>query len=402
VTAPLHGLRIIEMAGIGPGPFAGMMLADHGAEVIRVERADAPWRFNNVLHRSRRSITVNLKRPEGVAIVAKLCCQADGLIEGLRPGVMERLGLGPDKLRAANPRLVYGRVTGWGQDGPLAQTAGHDLSYIALSGALDLMGRAGERPPVPLNLIGDFGGGGMLLAFGMLSAIFAARNTGNGQVVDAAMTEGAALLMSMFYGEGQTPEWPGQRGTNMLGGAAPFYDIYETADGGFIALSCIEPKFYAEMLQKTGLTDDPDFQDQMNRAFWPAAKVKLTTLFKNRTRDEWCAVLEGTDACFAPVLSIKEAPAHPHNQARGSFVEAFGRVQPAPAPRYSTSHTIRPVLPAAGADTDAVLTEAGYGPQEIAALRKAGVVSGPAGALDARAAGASAAGSVSDDEGMPQ
>jgi alpha-methylacyl-CoA racemase len=362
------------MAGIGPGPFAGMMLADHGADVIRVERPDAPWPFRNVLHRSRRSIIVDLKKPEGVAVIETLSRNADGLIEGLRPGVMERFGLGPDQLLAVNPRLVYGRITGWGQHGPLAHAAGHDLNYVALSGALHLIGQADSKPPVPLNLIGDFGGGGMLLAFGMLSAILAARTTGRGQVVDAAMTEGAALLMSMFYSEGATTDWPGERGTNLLGGAAPFYDTYETADGGFIALSCIEPQFYAEMLRRTGLAEDPLFREQMERDAWPLAKARLAEVFKSRSRAEWCAIMEGSDACFAPVLSLEEAPHHPHNQAREAFVEAFGCVQPAPAPRYSESRRRAPSLSQSGADTDSVLREAGYTLQDIETLRRTGVV----------------------------
>ncbi|CAN7531057.1 CaiB/BaiF CoA-transferase family protein [Phenylobacterium sp. LjRoot219] len=377
MTGPLQGLRIVELAGIGPGPFAGMMLADHGAEVIRVERPGPPASFaQDVLHRSRRSIVVDLKRPEGVEVVAALSREADGFIEGLRPGVAERLGLGPDVLLKANPRLVYGRVTGWGQDGPLAQAAGHDLNYIALSGALYALGKAGEKPPVPLNLIGDFGGGGMLLAFGMLSAILAARSSGRGQVVDAAMTEGAALLMSMFFNNGELAGAQAPRGGNVLGGAAPFYDTYETADAGFVAVAAIEPQFYAELLRLTGLADDPDFQDQTDRDAWPAAKAKLTAVFRTRTRAQWCALLEGGDACFAPVLSIQEAPTHPHNRARGTFIEAFGLVQPAPAPRYSESTPRPPTLSAPGADTDAVLRDAGYAPARIAALRRAGVVDG--------------------------
>jgi alpha-methylacyl-CoA racemase len=376
MTGPLAGLRIIELAGIGPVPFAGMMLADHGADVVRIERPDRPTTYRNVMHRSRRSVLVDLKRAEGVAVVRRLCAQADGLIEGMRPGVMERLGLGPDLLLGDNPRLVYGRMTGWGQDGPMAQAAGHDLNYIALSGALYMMGRKEEKPPVPLNLVGDFGGGGMLLAFGMVSAILAAQTTGRGQVVDAAMSEGSALLMSLFYSEGQTPTWPGDRGSNMLGGAAPFYDTYETADGGFVALSCIEPQFYAQMLRRVGLSEDPDLADQLDRSRWPAAKEKLAAAFRGKTREEWCVLMEGSDACFAPVLSLAEAPRHAHNLARGSFLEAFGRIQPAPAPRFLASGARRPDLPMLGAHTDAVLGEAGYSAQEIAALHASGTVLG--------------------------
>lgn len=378
MTAPLQGLRIVELAGIGPGPFAGMMLADHGAEVIRVERPGPPLTFpKDILNRSRRSIVVDLKRPQGAAVVRALTRRADGFIEGLRPGVAERLGLGPDVLRADNPRLVYGRVTGWGQHGPLAHAAGHDLNYIALSGALHMMGRADEPPPIPLNLLGDFGGGGMLLAFGMLSAMFAARASGRGQVVDAAMTEGAALLASMFFNDSELAGGQAPRGENMLGGAAPQYATYRTADGGFVAVAALEPQFYAELLRLTGLAGDPDFQDAQDKAAWPRAKAKLAAVFAGRTRAEWSALLEGTDACFAPVLSLSEAPDHPQNRARGTFIEAFGLVQPAPAPRYSESQTRPPSLAEAGADTDALLQEAGYAASEIAALRDAGVVHGP-------------------------
>ena len=375
-AAPLIGLRIVEMAGIGPGPFAGMMLADHGAEVIRVERPGPPSPYRDPLNRSRRSIVVDLKRPEGTAVVRALAGKADGLIEGLRPGVMERLGLGPDRLLAENGKLVYGRVTGWGQDGPLAQAAGHDLNYLALSGALHPMGRPDGKPPVPLNLIGDFGGGGMLLAFGMLSAILVARSTGRGQIVDAAMTEGAALLSTMFYAGG-TRQWDGPRGTNMLGGAAPFYDTYPTADGGFISIACVEPQFFALLLDALELTDDPDFAAQMDRSRWPAAKAKLTALFAKRTRAQWCALMEGTDVCFAPVLSMAEAADYPHNAARRAFVDACGLVQPAPAPRYSLSSTVAPTLPEKGADSRALLAEAGFDEAHIRSLWNDGIVSGP-------------------------
>lgn len=381
MTAPLAGLRIVELAGIGPGPFAAMMLADHGAEVIRVERpgpgpVEGPG-YRDVLNRSRRSVVVDLKRPEGVEAVRAIARGADGFIEGLRPGVAERMGLGPEVLLADTPKLVYGRVTGWGQDGPLAQAAGHDIDYIALSGALHAMGRADRKPDPPLNLVGDFGGGGMLLAFGMLSAILAARTTGRGQVVDAAMTEGAALLMSMFFSIGEISRWQGPRGENLLGGAAPFYDTYETADGEFVAVGAIEPQFWAILLQALGLADDPDCRGQLDRARWPAAKAKVAEAFRSRTRAEWCARLEGTDACFAPVLSMQEAAQHPHNRARGTFVEGSGLIQPAPAPRYSQSTTRAPFLPQAGADTDAVLAAAGYAPDRIAELRRMGVVAGP-------------------------
>lgn len=373
-NSPLQGLRIVEFGSIGPGPFAAMMLADHGAEVIRIDRPGPPSTYRDVLNRSRRPIVIDLKRPEGVAIAAALTRDADGLIEGFRPGVMEKLGLGPEELIAQNPRLVYGRMTGWGQHGPLAQSAGHDLNYIALSGALHAMGRAEDKPPVPLNLVGDYGAGGMLLAFGMLSAILAARSTGRGQVVDAAITDGTALLMGMFFSTGGHADWQGPRGSNMLSGAAPFYDTYATADGHFIALGSIERQFFALLLAKLGLTDDPVFARQMDRSTWPAAKAALTAIFRTRTRAEWCALLEGTDVCFAPVLSAQEAPAHPHNRARNTFIEAFGLVQPAPAPRYSESETRVPTLAEPGADTDLLMAEAGYSAAQIEHLRHDGII----------------------------
>ena len=376
MAGPLAGLRIVEFASIGPGPFAGMMFADHGAEVIRIERPGPKSSLREVLHRSRRSVVVDLKRPEGIEVAKALTRRADGVIEGLRPGVMERLGLGPAALLAENPRLVYGRMTGWGQHGPLAQTAGHDLNYIALSGALHGMGRAGAPPPPPLNLVGDFGGGGMMLGFGMLAAMYAAKASGRGQVVDAAITDGSAVLMAMFFSSGGTMDWTGPRGTNPLGGAAPFYDSYETADGLAVALAAIEPQFFQAFLHRVGLDDDADVAAQMDEARWPAAKAKLTALFKTRTRDEWCALLDGVDACFAPVLSVAEAPGHPHNVARSTYIEAFGITQPAPAPRYSESFTVAPTLVPSGADTDALLAEAGFTPARIAQLRANAVVAG--------------------------
>jgi len=375
MAGPLEGVRIVEMAGIGPGPFCGMMLADHGAEVIRVERPGrAPSDFRDVMDRSRRSIIVDLKKPEGVEVIRQLCRSADGLIEGYRPGVMERLGLGPDLLIEDNPKLVYGRMTGWGQTGPLAQAAGHDLNYISLTGALYSMGRADEKPPIPLNLVGDFGGGGMMLAFGMVSAILSARTSGRGQVIDCAMTEGAALLSAMFFSLLGSGRWDGSRGTNMLGGAAPFYGVYETADDQFVSLGSIEPQFYAEMLQRTGLKDDPDFEHQNDPAFWPVMREKLAAVIKTKTQDQWRAAMEGTDVCFAPVLSMVDAPSHPHNRARGAFVEAFGVIQPAPAPRYSVTQTATPTLSPKGADAEAVLKSAGFNADQIAALRAQGVV----------------------------
>ncbi|WP_194744566.1 CaiB/BaiF CoA transferase family protein [Thermaurantiacus tibetensis] len=374
MAGPLRGVRIIEMAGIGPGPFCGMMLADHGAEVIRVDRPgrQAP---EPVLGRSRRSIVVDLKSPDGVAVVRDLAKTADGLIEGLRPGVMERLGLGPDVLLADNPKLVYGRMTGWGQTGPYAHAAGHDINYIALAGALHAYGRAGDKPTPPINMVGDFGGGGMLLAFAMVSAILHARGTGEGQVIDCAMTEGAAVLMGMIWGFRGLGAWKDERGVNLLDTGAHFYDSYACADGRYIAIGSIEPQFYAELRRLTGLDADPAFDAQMDQAQWPALKEKLAALFATQPRDHWCRLMEMTDVCFAPVLSMAEAPSHPHNVARGTFGEVGGMVQPMPAPRYSATATAMPTpQPAPGADTDALLAELGYDEGRIAALRASGAL----------------------------
>ncbi|MBS3961359.1 MAG: CoA transferase [Sandarakinorhabdus sp.] len=373
-AGPLSALRIIEMAGIGPGPFAGMMLADHGAEVIRIDRPGraAP---EPVLGRTRKSIVVDLKTAGGIAIVRDLAKSADGFFEGLRPGVMERLGLGPDVLLADNPALVYGRMTGWGQTGPYAPAAGHDINYIALAGALHAYGRAGEKPTPPINMVGDFGGGGMMLAFGMVSAILSARSTGSGQVIDCAMAEGAAVLMGMIWGFRGMGAWKDERGVNMLDTGAHFYDTFECADGTYISLGSIEPQFYAEMRKLTGLDADPDFDAQMDSSRWPALKAKLTALFKSRPRDHWCRLMERTDVCFAPVLSMAEAPDHPHNRARGSFAEIGGMVQPMPAPRYSGTPTAMPqAAPAPGADTEALLQGLGYDSDRIAALRSEGAL----------------------------
>ncbi len=344
MAGPLSGLRIIELAGIGPGPFAAMMLADHGAEVIRVDRPGARIDARDPLLRSRRLIGVDLKSPEGKARVRDLVKSADGLIEGFRPGVTERLGLGPDVLLEDNPRLVYGRMTGWGQTGPYAAAAGHDINYIALAGALHAYGRAGEKPTPPINMVGDFGGGGMMLAFGMVSALLHAQKTGQGQVIDAAMTDGAATLMSMIWGFRANGIWSDNRGTNMLDTGAHFYDTYETGDGKWISIGSIEPQFYAELRRLAGLAADKDFDAQMDRSAWGPLKAKLTALFLTRTRDEWCALMEMTDVCFAPVLSMAEAPSHPHNAARGTFIEVGGVVQPAPAPRYSATVCDTPVM----------------------------------------------------------
>ncbi len=372
-TGPLAGIRIVEMAGIGPGPFACMMLADHGAEVIRIDRPGARVSTKDVLARSRKRIAVDLKSPEGVAVVRDLVASADGLVEGFRPGVMERLGLGPDALIAANPKLVYGRMTGWGQDGPYAQAAGHDINYIALAGALHAFGRAGEKPTPPINLVGDFGGGGMMMAFGMVSALLSARATGRGQVIDCAMTDGSALLMSMIWSFRAQGMWGDDRGVNLLDTGAPFYDTYETADGRYVSIGSLEPQFYALLREAAGL--GVDFTPQMDVAAWPARRAALTDIFRRRTRDEWCAVMERTDICFAPVLSLAEAPAHPHNAARTTFVEAGGVTQPAPAPRYSHTPTRAPDMPRDGDDdAAALLAGLGYDSDRVAALRSAGAI----------------------------
>lgn len=374
MAGPLQGLRIIEMAGIGPGPFAGMMLADHGAEVIRVDR---PGRQSPepVLGRNRKSIVVDLKSPEGIAIVRELVKTADGFFEGLRPGVMERLGLGPDVLLNDNPKLVYGRMTGWGQTGPYSPAAGHDINYIALAGALHSYGRAGEKPTPPINMVGDFGGGGMMLAFGMVAALLSARTTGQGQVIDCAMTEGASVLMGMIWGFRGMGIWEDERGVNLLDTGAHFYDTFECADGKFISLGSIEPQFYALMRKLTGLDTDPDFDAQMDKSQWGPLKAKLTDLFKSQPCDHWCDLMETTDVCFAPVLSMAEAPEHPHNKARGSFAEVGGMVQPMPAPRYSGTPTAMPVAaPAAGSDGGDLLEGLGFDAARIKALKAAGVV----------------------------
>jgi alpha-methylacyl-CoA racemase len=375
MPGPLQGIKIIELAGIGPAPFCGMMLADHGAQVIRVDRIGGALRPKDALSRSRVSITADLKTAEGAAVIRDLVKNADGLIEGFRPGVMERLGLGPEILLQDNPRLVYGRMTGWGQYGPYAQSAGHDINYIALSGALHTCGRAGQQPSPPVNYVGDFGGGGMMLAFGMVSALLAVRGGAPGQVIDCAMTDGAAALMGMtwaLYAEGL---WQDEPGVNTLDSGAPFYDTYETKDGKWISIGSIEPQFYRLLLEKTGLGADPEFARQNDPRAWPSLKEKLRARFLTRSRDEWCATMEMTDICFAPVLSLSEAPSHPHNEARKTFTTVAGAIQPAPAPRYSVTQTSEPrPAPLAGADTDAVLAGAGYAPDRIAELRQIGAI----------------------------
>ena len=376
MAGPLSGYRIIELAGIGPGPFAAMMLADMGAEVIRVDRAhavsgrgrDGP--HFDVLLRGRRNIAIDLKNPDGVEALLDLVASADALIEGFRPGVMERLGIGPDECLKRNPRLVFGRMTGWGQSGPYANAAGHDINYISLAGALAHFGRDGQAPVPPLNMVGDFGGGGMFLAFGVVCAVLEAQRSGRGQIVDAAMVDGAAVLMSMFWafkGIGLFDE--DRRGTNLLDTGAHFYDVYRCADGEYISVGSIEPQFYSELLRLTGLEDDPEFARQMDKASWPHLKQRLAELFATRTRDEWCAVMETTDVCFAPVLTMSEAAQHPHNVRRGTFVEIAGTPQPAPAPRYSRTPAEISRPPAhPGQHSEEILRDWGFDAATIEAL----------------------------------
>lgn len=379
MSGPLQGVRVVELAGIGPSPYACMLLADAGADVIRLvratpagaEQAGPHW---DVLNRSRPSVAVDLKQPAAASLVLDLVERADALVEGFRPGVAERLGVGPEDCWARNPRLVYGRMTGWGQDGPLASAAGHDIDYIALSGALWSVGRRGENPVAPLNLVGDFGGGGMLLAFGIAAALVEAGRSGRGQVVDAAMTDGSASLMTMIYAFRQFGWWSEERGSNILDSGAHFYEVYETADGRFFAVGAIEPQFYAELLKGLGLAGE-ELPDQMDRSQWPAMKERFAGIFRSRTRDEWCAVFEGTDACAAPVLSPWEAHQHPHNAARRTFVEVEGIVQPAPAPRFSrTPGEVSRPPSHPGADTDEALAAWGVDAAAVAALREAGAV----------------------------
>lgn len=383
MSGPLAGLKIIEMVGLGPCPFAAMMLADMGAEVIRIERKvdpDAPNPYPvlgtkyDVMARGRRSLALDLKHPRARLLLLDLVARADVLIEGFRPGVMERLGLGPDACLDRNPKLVYGRVTGWGQTGPLAQAAGHDLNYVALSGMLAAMGRAGSPPAPPLNLVGDFGGGGMMLAFGVVCAVLEARSSGQGQVVDAAMTDGAALLGAMMYGLRAFGQWQDAREANFLDGGAPFYDSYACADGKFITVAAIEPQFYAQLLQLTGATD-PEFSKQSSEQWeekrWPELKRKFAGLFATRTRDAWCALLEGSDICFAPVLGMGEAPLHPHNAARKTFIDVGGVTQPAPVPRFSrTEAEVGRPPPSPGQHGAEILADWGWSQEAVAALRR--------------------------------
>ncbi|MEL6324950.1 MAG: CaiB/BaiF CoA-transferase family protein [Pseudomonadota bacterium] len=357
---PLKGVKFVEFAGIGPGPFCGMLLSDLGADVIRIDRpGSGGGNPADVTGRGRRSIALDLKSEADHEKALQLMAVADGLFEGFRPGVMERLGLGPEEALRRNPKLVYGRMTGWGQTGPLAEAAGHDLNYIALTGALHAMGRKGERPSPPLNLVGDYGGGALYLAFGLCAGIINARETCEGQVIDCAMTDGAASLASMFFGMRAMGVWTDEREANLLDGGAHFYDTYECADGRWVSIGSIEPQFYALLLEKAGL-DDPDFSAQMDRSKWPSLKEKLAAVIKTKTCDDWCAVMEGTDVCFAPVLSMAEAPDHPHNKARETFIEIDGVVQPAPAPRFSkTPGKVQGTAPGRGEHTDEILRDWG-------------------------------------------
>ncbi|MBQ5963526.1 CaiB/BaiF CoA-transferase family protein [Massilia sp. ZL223] len=382
MPGPLQGVKVIEMVGIGPCPFAAMMLADMGAEVLRIERKSAPGEGNpyptlgtkyDVMARGRRTLALDLKQAAGREALLQLAAQADVLLEGFRPGVMERLGLGPDILLGRNPGMVMGRVTGWGQYGPLAYAAGHDINYVALSGMLHAMGRKDGPPAPPLNLVGDFGGGGMLLAFGVLCAVLEARQSGQGQVVDAAMTDGAALLGSMVYGLRAHEMWSDRREANLLDGGAPFYDTYACSDGKFVAIGAIEPQFYSQLLVLAGV-DDPAFEKQWRESRWPELKEKFAALFATRTRDEWCSLLEGSDACFAPVLDMAEAPRHPHNAARGTFVEVDGVTQPAPAPRFSRTPAAVPEAVVPAEDGAAILADWGLGRAAIEALREGQVI----------------------------
>jgi alpha-methylacyl-CoA racemase len=375
---PLTGLRVVELQGIGPGPFCGMMLADMGAEIIRIDRSAAVGsgaRGADVLARGRKSIAVDLKNPQGVETVLKLVETADVLLEGFRPGVTERLGLGPDVCLERNPKLVYGRMTGWGQTGTMAHAAGHDINYISLSGVLHAIGEPGSRPTPPLNLVGDFGGGGMLLAFGIVAALYERGVSGKGQVIDAAMTDGSALLMNSIFGLMGQGVWNQNRGSNLLDGGAHFYGTYETKDGRFVSIGSIEPQFYALLLEKTGLDQDPDLAKQMSRDDWPKLREKLAAVLATKTRDEWDEIMLGTDICYAPILNFDEAVAHPHNKARNTFVASADIVQAAPAPRFSRTEPELPEPPVApGEHSEEVLASIGLDAAAIAELKSSGAV----------------------------
>ena len=378
---PLSGVRIVELAGIGPSPMCAMLLADMGADIVRVDRtedAKLGMLLNprvELRNRSRPNVAVNLKTPEGVETLLRLVEKADGLTEGFRPGVMERLGLGPDVCLKRNPKLVYGRMTGWGQYGPLAHSAGHDINYISITGALGAIGETDGPPVVPLNLVGDFGGGALYLAMGMLAGIIEARTSGKGQVIDCAMSDGAASLMTMFYGLKAMGRWREARGSNNVDGGAPYYSVYATKDGKYISVGSGEARFYALLLEKTGLEREKDFPHQHDFSAWPAMKARMQEIFLTKTRDEWREIMEGSDVCFAPVLDFDESMAHPHNVARQTFVTVDGIPQPAPAPRFErTKSEIRKPPSAPGEDTDKTLADWGFSSEEIAALHRAGAI----------------------------
>lgn len=377
MTGALAGIRVVEFAGLGPGPFCAMMLADHGADVVRISRPGHSAMIgkdaDDFLTRSRRNIALDLKAPEALGVARRLCIKADIVIEGFRPGVMERMGLGPKEVMQDNPRLVYGRMTGWGQDGPYASMAGHDINFIALSGALHAIGRAGDRPVPPLNLVGDFGGGGLMLAFGVLAALQSAKSTGKGQVVDCSMVEGSAVLMSMIYSLRSQGAWHDAREANMIDGGAPYYDTYETLDGRYVAIGAVEPQFFKELLELTGLAGDPLFANQNRIADWPAQKARLRQVFLTKSRDQWCALFEGSDACFAPILSLDEASRHKQNAHRRVFTGTDG-MQPGPAPRTcGTPVRLPEPLIWNDAATASILDDLGYSEHEIAGMRKNGV-----------------------------
>ena len=377
---PLTGYRVIEFAGIGPGPMCAMLLSDMGAEVLRIDRTAAAGlgismrtKFD-LLNRGRRSVAFDLKKPEAIEAVMRLIEKADALIEGFRPGVMERLGLSPDQCLARNPRLVFGRMTGWGQVGPLAEAAGHDINYIALTGALHSIGRTGDRPLPPLNLVGDFGGGALYLALGVVAGLLEAQKSGKGQVVDAAMVDGASSLMTAIYGIKAAGMWTNNRGENLLDTGAHFYEVYETSDGKFVSIGSIEAKFYEELLELSGLKGQ-ELPNQMDRTAWPALKQQLTKIFKSKTRDEWCKIMEGSDVCFAPVLSMEEAPKHPHNRHRDTFVEVEGVVQPGPAPRFSrTPGKVQRPPASPGEHTEEALRDWGFSAVDLEKLRAQGAI----------------------------
>lgn len=381
MSGPLQGIRVVEIGGIGPSPFCAMMLADMGADVLRVDRAssvtardDYEWPPDYLLNRGRRSVGVDLKHPDGVEVVLRLAAQADVMIEGYRPGVAERLGIGPDECRARNPRLVYGRMTGWGQTGPYARYPGHDMNYIALTGALHSIGRAGGPPAPPLNLVGDFGGGGMLLAVGVLAAVIEAGRSGEGQTVDAAMLDGSALLTTMFYGMRDMGQWNGGRGGNLLDGGAHFYDVYETADDKYVSIGAMEPKFYANLVRELGL-DPAELPEQYDESSWPDMKERFAAIFRTRSRDEWSARLESAEICFAPVLDLDEARSFEQNRERGVFVEHDGIVQPAPAPRFDrTPSEIAGPAPAPGEHTSDGLSDWGFSTGELSGLTASGAI----------------------------